>query len=112
MYKLLTKIAELQDAYALIASTLGYSAATLFAVALLFAGQSSTITGTLAGQIVMEAFLPPKFVLKPWARRLLTRGLAIVPAIITVVIYGDKGLNNLLIYSQVILSFQLPFAVW
>jgi manganese transport protein len=104
-------IADLEDAYYLMQSTLGSSASTLFAVALLLAGQSSTITGTLAGQIVMEAFLP-NLKLRPWMRRLVTRSLAIVPAIVTIFIYGDQGLTNLLIYSQVVLSLQLPFAVW
>jgi len=77
---------------------------------LLFSGQNSTLTGTLAGQIVMEGFLNIR--LRPWLRRLITRLIAIVPALIAVVMYGDRGSGALLILSQVILSLQLPFAVF
>ncbi|MEN1007601.1 divalent metal cation transporter, partial [Listeria monocytogenes] len=90
--------------------TLGSSiASTVFAVALLASGQNSTLTGTLAGQIVMEGFLNIR--LKPVVRRLLTRVLAIVPAVIITALYGANGINELLIFSQVILSMQLSFAV-
>ncbi|MBS4073918.1 Nramp family divalent metal transporter [Ameyamaea chiangmaiensis] len=103
-------VAELQDAYHLLSPLLGYGiASTLFAVALLAAGTNSTVTGTLAGQIVMEGFLDLR--LAPWARRLLTRGLAIVPVVFVVLIRGDGSVNDLLLFSQVILSMQLPFAV-
>ena len=84
-------------------------ASTLFAVALLAAGQNSTITGTLAGQIVMEGFLDIR--LPPWLRRLITRLIAIVPAVIVTALYGERGAAGLLILSQVILSLQLSFAV-
>ena len=85
-------------------------ASTLFAVALLFAGQNATLTGTLAGQIVMEGFLNIR--LRPWLRRLVTRLIAIIPALITVYLYGERGAGQLLVLSQVILSLQLPFAVF
>ncbi|MBC1209334.1 Nramp family divalent metal transporter [Listeria booriae] len=105
-----TNVAGIEDAYALLNPTLGSSiASTLFAVALLASGQNSTLTGTLAGQIVMEGFLNIR--LKPWVRRLLTRFLAIVPAVIVTALYGESGTNELLILSQVILSMQLSFAV-
>ncbi|MBC1357645.1 Nramp family divalent metal transporter [Listeria booriae] len=105
-----TNVAGIEDAYALLNPTLGSSiASTLFAVALLASGQNSTLTGTLAGQIVMEGFLNIR--LKPWVRRLLTRFLAIVPAAIVTALYGESGTNELLILSQVILSMQLSFAV-
>jgi len=84
-------------------------ASTIFAVALLASGQNSTLTGTLAGQIVMEGFLNIR--LRPWLRRLLTRLIAIIPAIIATAAYGESGTANLLIWSQVILSLQLSFAV-
>lgn len=104
------EVAGIEDAYKLLDPTLGSSiASTLFAVALLASGQNSTLTGTLAGQIVMEGFLNIR--LKPWLRRLLTRMLAIIPAVIVTAIYGVKGTNELLILSQVILSMQLSFAV-
>ncbi len=104
-------VADISDAYKLLAPLLGTAlASTLFAVALLFSGQNSTLTGTLAGQIVMEGFLNIR--LRPWLRRLITRAIAIVPALITIVVYGDKGSATLLILSQVILSLQLPFAVF
>ncbi|MFN2477470.1 MAG: Nramp family divalent metal transporter, partial [Chthoniobacterales bacterium] len=103
-------VAEIQDAYKLLSPVLGVTgASTLFALALLASGQNSTLTGTLAGQIVMEGFLNIR--LRPWLRRLLTRGIAIVPAIIVTVISGESGTTNLLILSQVILSLQLSFAV-
>jgi len=79
-------------------------------VALLCSGQNSTLTGTLAGQIVMEGFLNIR--LRPWLRRLITRSLAIVPSVIVILIYGEKGTTELLIFSQVILSMQLPFAIF
>lgn len=105
-----TEVAEIQDAYRLLAPLLGTGlASVLFAVALLASGQNSTLTGTLAGQIVMEGFLNIR--LKPWIRRLITRLIAIVPAVIVIGIYGEKGTGDLLIFSQVILSLQLSFAV-
>ena len=104
-------IADITDAYKTLAPLLGTSAASvLFAVALLLSGQNSTLTGTLAGQIVMEGFLSIR--LRPWLRRLVTRLIAIVPAIVVLVIYGDAGTGPLLLLSQVILSLQLPFAVF
>lgn len=105
-----TDVVEIEQAYELLAPALGISlAATLFGVALLASGLNSTVTATLAGQIVMEGFLHLK--LKPWAQRLLTRGLAIIPVLIVAVIYGDEGTAKLLVLSQVVLSMQLPFAV-
>jgi manganese transport protein len=104
-------VADISDAYKLLAPILGTSvASTLFAVALLASGQNSTLTGTLAGQIVMEGFLNLR--LRPWLRRLITRAIAIVPAVITIAIYGDRSSGSLLVFSQVILSMQLPFAVF
>jgi manganese transport protein len=104
-------VADISDAYLLLAPLLGTSlASTLFAVALLFSGQNATLTGTLAGQIVMEGFLNIR--LRPWLRRLITRLIAIIPALITVYFYGERGTGQLLILSQVILSLQLPFAVF
>jgi manganese transport protein len=104
-------IAEIQDAYKLLSPLLGVTgASTLFALALLASGQNSTLTGTLAGQIVMEGFLHIR--LRPWLRRLITRGIAIVPAVIVTAISGEKGTANLLVLSQVILSLQLSFAVF
>ena len=103
-------VTEIQQAHQLLAPLLGTTlASVLFASALLASGQSSTITGTMAGQIVMEGFL--NFRMRPWLRRLLTRSLAIVPAAITVGVSGEEGTFKLLIFSQVILSMQLPFAV-
>jgi manganese transport protein len=105
-----TEIAELSSAYALLAPLLGTSlAATLFALALLACGLNSTVTATLAGQIVMQGFLELR--LKPWARRLVTRGIAIVPAAAVTILYGESATAKLLIGSQVVLSMQLPFAV-
>ena len=104
-------IADINDAYVMLTPLLGTTlASTLFALALLFAGQNATITGTLAGQIVMEGFLSIR--LRPWLRRLITRLIAIVPALVVIWIYGDRGTGPLLILSQVILSLQLPFAVF
>ena len=104
------EVAEIQDAYHLLTPLLGASvASTLFAVALLASGQNSTITATLAGQIVMEGFL--RFRMPAWMRRLVTRLLAIVPAVTVAVLYGESGTAKLLVLSQVILSLQLPFAV-
>ncbi|MBM3725950.1 MAG: Mn(2+) uptake NRAMP transporter MntH [Acidobacteria bacterium] len=101
---------ELQQAHELLSPLLGTALGSiLFAVALLCSGQSSTLTGTLAGQIVMEGFLNIR--MRPWMRRLITRSLAIVPAAITISIMGEKGTYSLLILSQVILSLQLPFAI-
>ena len=106
----LHEVAEISDAYRLLTPVLGASlASTLFACALLASGQNSTLTGTLAGQIVMEGFLNLR--LKPWLRRLITRALAIIPAIVVIGIYGEGKVTSLLILSQVVLSFQLPFAV-
>jgi manganese transport protein len=105
-----TVVEELQQGHVLLKSVLGAGAATAFAVALLASGQSSTITGTLAGQIVMEGFLNVK--VKPWIRRLVTRGLAIIPAIIVIQLSGGKDTVNLLVASQVVLSMQLPFAIF
>jgi manganese transport protein len=85
-------------------------ASSLFALALLASGQNSTLTGTLAGQIVMEGFLNIR--LRPWLRRLITRAIAIIPAIIMTVVSGEKGATDLLVLSQVILSLQLSFAVF
>lgn len=103
-------VAEIQDAYHLLSPLLGLGmASTLFALALLAAGTNSTVTGTLAGQIVMEGFLHLR--LPHWARRLLTRGLAIVPVVIGIVLYGNSSVGQLLMASQVVLSMQLPFAV-
>ena len=103
-------VADITDAHRLLTPLLGTTAASvLFAVALLASGQNSTITGTLAGQIVMEGFLNLR--LKPWIRRLITRVIAIVPAIIVTALYGARGTASLLILSQVILSLQLSFAV-
>jgi manganese transport protein len=104
-------IAEIQDAYKLLSPLLGVTgASTLFALALLASGQNSTLTGTLAGQIVMEGFLNIR--IRPWLRRLITRAIAIIPAIIVTIISGEKGTTNLLVLSQVILSLQLSFAVF
>ena len=104
-------VADISDAYLLLAPLLGTQlASTLFAVALLFSGQNATLTGTLAGQIVMEGFLNIR--LRPWLRRLITRLIAIIPALFTVAFYGERGTGALLILSQVVLSLQLPFAVF
>jgi manganese transport protein len=106
-----TQVAEIQDAYQLLTPLLGVGIASIvFALALLASGQNSTLTGTLAGQIVMEGFLNLR--IRPWLRRLITRGIAIVPAAITAILYGESGTARLLILSQVILSLQLSFAVF
>jgi manganese transport protein len=105
-----TGVGEIQDAYQLLTPLLGAGASTVFALALLASGLNSTLTGTLAGQIVMEGFLNIR--LRPWLRRLITRGIAIVPAAIVAIMYGAHGTAKLLILSQVILSLQLSFAVF
>jgi len=102
-------VAEIQDAFKLLTPLLGAGASGAFAVALLASGQNSTLTGTLAGQIVMEGFLNIR--LRPWLRRLITRLIAIVPAALVAIFYGESGTAKLLILSQVILSLQLSFAV-
>jgi manganese transport protein len=103
-------VTEIQQAHGLLDGVLGTRLAPIaFAIALLAAGQSSTITGTLSGQIVMEGFLNMR--LRPWLRRLLTRGIALIPAVAVIALAGDGGLFRLLILSQVVLSLQLPFAV-
>jgi manganese transport protein len=104
-------VAEIGDAYQLLSPLLGTTMASiLFAVALLCSGQNATLTGTLAGQIVMEGFINIR--LRPWLRRLITRLIAIVPAIIVIALYGERGTGPLIILSQVVLSLQLPFAVF
>jgi manganese transport protein len=104
------EVAAIQDAYKLLSPLLGVTgASTLFAIALLASGQNSSITGTLAGQVVMEGFIHIR--LSPWLRRMITRSLAIIPTIIVVAFMGERGTEKLLILSQVILSFQLSFAV-
>ncbi|HEY5992886.1 MAG TPA: Nramp family divalent metal transporter [Candidatus Udaeobacter sp.] len=104
-------VAEIQDAYKLLSPLLGVGfASMLFAVALLASGQNSTLTGTLAGQVVMEGFLNIR--LRPWLRRLITRALAIIPAVLVIGISGESKTTQLLIASQVVLSMQLGFAVW
>jgi manganese transport protein len=103
-------VADISDAYMLLSPVLGTSvASTLFALSLLASGQNSTLTGTLAGQIVMEGFLDIR--LRPWIRRLITRLLAICPAAVVAAIYGERGVGSLLVLSQVVLSLQLSFAV-
>jgi len=105
------EVADIKDAYKLLSPLLGTTlASTLFAVALLCSGQNATLTGTLAGQIVMEGFINLR--LRPWLRRLITRLIAIIPAVIVIMIYGEEGSGPLLILSQVVLSLQLPFAVF
>jgi manganese transport protein len=104
-------VADIGDAYQLLSPLLGTGAASiLFALALLCSGQNATLTGTLAGQIVMEGFINLR--VRPWLRRLVTRLLAIIPAIIVVALYGERGTGALLILSQVVLSLQLSFAVF
>ncbi|HVE79304.1 MAG TPA: Nramp family divalent metal transporter [Gemmatimonadaceae bacterium] len=106
-----TEVAEIQEAYHLLTPLLGVGpASAVFALALLASGQNSTLTGTLAGQIVMEGFLNIR--LRPWLRRLITRAIAIVPAAIVAIFYGESGTAKLLVLSQVILSLQLSFAVF
>ena len=104
-------VAEIQDAYRLLTPLLNVKAASaVFALALLASGLNSTLTGTLAGQIVMEGFLHIR--LRPWIRRLITRLIAIVPAVIVAAVYGESGTAKLLLLSQVVLSVQLSFAVF
>lgn len=103
-------VADIHDAHKMLTPILGTTFASIFfAVALLASGQNSTLTGTLAGQIVMEGFLNIR--LKPWLRRLITRLIAVIPALIVTILYGEKGTTDLLVLSQVILSMQLSFAV-
>ena len=105
------EVAEISDAYKLLTPLLGVTgASTMFAIALLASGQNSTLTGTLAGQVVMEGFLNLR--LPPWQRRLITRLLAIVPTIIVTALWGRSGTSRLLLLSQVVLSMQLSFAVF
>jgi manganese transport protein len=105
-----TDVAEIDKAHLLLEPLLGSSLApVLFGVALLCAGLNSTVTATMAGQIVMEGFI--NLALPPWARRLITRSLAIIPAVFVILLYGSQGVGELLILSQVVLSFQLPFAI-
>ncbi|WP_318840941.1 Nramp family divalent metal transporter [Noviherbaspirillum aerium] len=104
------EVAEIQDAYHLLTPLLGTGMASiLFGLALLASGQSSTLTATLAGQVVMEGYIQLK--MRPWLRRLLTRSIAIVPALVATIYYGESGTAKLLVFSQVVLSLQLPFAV-
>ncbi|RYD89689.1 MAG: iron/manganese transporter, partial [Sphingobacteriales bacterium] len=103
------EVAEIQDAYKLLENIFGKTAPVLFAVALIASGQSSTITGTLAGQIIMEGHINLR--IEPWMRRLLTRLLAILPAVFTILYFGEGALGDLLILSQVVLSLQLGFAI-
>jgi manganese transport protein len=106
-----TAVAEIGQAYQLLTPLLGVTgASTLFALALLASGQNSTLTGTLAGQVVMEGFLDVR--LKPWLRRLVTRLIAIVPAVVVTIAWGESGTARLLVLSQVVLSMQLSFAVF
>jgi manganese transport protein len=106
-----TGVAEIQDAFHLLTPLLGAAGASaVFAIALLPSGLNSTLTGTLAGQIVMEGFLDLR--LRPWIRRLITRSIAIIPAVIVAVLYGESGTAMLLVMSQVVLSLQLSFAVF
>jgi manganese transport protein len=103
-------VADIRDAYQLLSPLLGVSfASTLFALALLASGQASTLTATLAGQIVMEGFIHIR--LPAWLRRLVTRLLALIPALITIVYFGESSTGALLVLSQVVLSLQLSFAV-
>src|SRR5205085_12335394 len=104
-----SNVAEIKEAHKLLPEFLGNVAPKLFAIALIAAGQSSTITGTLAGQIVMEGYLQLR--INPWMRRLLTRLIAIIPAVIVILVNGESNINSLLVLSQVILSLQLGFAV-
>ncbi len=106
----MTEVAEIQDAYRLLQPVLGASVApVLFGVALLASGMNSAVTATMAGQIVMEGFINIR--LRPWLRRMITRGLAIIPAALAIILWGAESTGKLLIFSQVILSFQLPFAI-
>ncbi len=106
-----TQVAEIQDAHKLLTPLLGVTGASaVFAIALLASGQNSTLTGTLAGQIVMEGFLDIR--LRPWVRRIITRSIAIVPAVVVSIVAGESGTARLLVFSQVLLSLQLSFAVF
>lgn len=102
-------VMEIQDAHALLKDIFGNAAPTLFAIALIAAGQSSTVTGTLAGQIVMEGYLQLR--IRPWLRRIITRLIAVLPAVFSILYFGEDSLGKLLILSQVVLSIQLGFAV-
>ena len=105
------EVAEIEDAYKLLTPLVGVAgASTLFAFALLASGQNSTLTGTLAGQIVMEGFVQLR--VRPWVRRLITRGLAIIPALVVIGVFGEGQTTRLLVASQVVLSMQLGFAMW
>jgi manganese transport protein len=105
------EITAIEDAYKLLSPVVGVGiASTLFAIALLAAGQNATITGTLAGQIIMEGFINLR--IKPWLRRIITRLLAIIPAVVFIGLYGANAATELLIFSQVVLSIQLSFAVF
>jgi len=104
-----TQVGEIKEAYRLLPGFLGNLAPKIFAIALIAAGQSSTITGTLAGQIIMEGYLSLR--VNPWVRRLITRLIAIIPALLVIIIYGEDDVDRLLIFSQVILSLQLGFAI-
>jgi manganese transport protein len=107
----MSEVAGINEAHQLLSPMLGVPVASvLFALALLASGQNSTLTGTLAGQIVMEGFLNIR--LRPWLRRLITRLIAIIPAIIVTAVSGEQGIEKLLVLSQVILSMQLSFAVF
>lgn len=103
------EVAEIQDAHRLLQDIFGSLSPTLFAIALICAGQSSTITGTLAGQIIMEGYLNLR--IRPWLRRLITRLIAVVPAFVTILYFGEEKLGSLLVFSQVVLSLQLGFAI-
>jgi manganese transport protein len=104
------QVADINDAYKLLDPLLGATAASIvFGIALLASGQNSTLTGTIAGQIVMEGFINLR--LKPWVRRLVTRLVAVIPAMVVAIMYGERGTAELLVLSQVILSLQLSFAV-
>ncbi len=103
------EVASIEEAYRLLPGFLGASAPILFGVALLCAGQSSTLTGTLAGQIIMEGYLDLK--VSPWLRRVITRSLALIPAVLTIILVGEQATQHLLVLSQVVLSLQLSFAV-
>ncbi|WP_186115549.1 Nramp family divalent metal transporter [Burkholderia gladioli] len=105
-----TGVADIEQAYQLITPLVGGGAAILFGIALLASGQSSTLTGTIAGQVIMDGFLQVK--IPCYQRRLITRGLALVPALIGVLVLGDGSVGKLLVWSQVLLSLQLPFAMW
>jgi manganese transport protein len=104
-----SQVAEIKEAHRLLPGFLGNLAPKIFAIALIAAGQSSTVTGTLAGQIIMEGYLSLR--VNPWVRRLITRLLAIIPALLVIIIYGEDNADGLLIFSQVILSIQLGFAI-